>query len=67
MPKILCLTGLVVSGLIALVFLMDLAFGLMGMYSLAPFRLTDPVLDAVLIVSAALLGYLSWTSFRELK
>ncbi len=67
MPKILCLTGLVVSGLIALIFLMDLAFGLMGMSSFAPFKLTDPLLDSVLIVSSAVLGWLSWTSFRELK
>ncbi len=67
MPKILCLTGLVVSGLIALIFLMDLVFGLLGMSSFAPFKLTSPLLDAVLLVSSVVLGILSWTSFRELK
>ncbi len=67
MPKILCLTGLVVSGLIALIFFMDLAFGLMGMLTLAPFKLTSVLLDIVLLVSSVVLGYLSWTSFRELK
>ncbi len=67
MPKYLCLTGLVVSGLIALIFLMDLLFGLTGMMSLAPFKLISPMLDIVLLVSSVVLGLLSWTSFRELK
>lgn len=67
MPKILCLTGLVVSGLIALIFLMDLIFGLMGMSSLAPFNLTSLMMDLVFLVSSGVLGFLSWTSFRELK
>ncbi len=67
MPKFLCLTGLVVSGLIALLFFMDLAFGLMGMSSLAPFKLTSWLLDTVLLISSVVLGLLSWTSFRELK
>ena len=67
MPKFLCLTGLVVSGLIALLFFMDLAFGLMGMMSLAPFKLSSWLLDLVLLVSSFVLGFLSWTTFRELK
>ena len=67
MPKILCLTGLVVSGLIALIFFMDLAFGLLGMPSLAPFKLESWLLDCVMLVSSVVLGLLSWTSFRELK
>jgi len=67
MPKILCLTGLVVSGLVALIFLMDLIFGLMGMSSLAPFNLTSLMMDLVFLVSSGVLGFLSWTSFRELK
>jgi hypothetical protein len=67
MPKILCLTGLVVSGLIAIIFFMDLAFGLLGMSSLAPFKLASPLLDSVMLLSSVVLGYLSWTSFRELK
>jgi len=67
MPKILCLTGLVVSGLIALIFLMDLIFGLLGMSALAPFKLTSLLLDLVFLASSAVLGFLSWTSFRELK
>ena len=67
MPKILCLTGLVVSGLIALIFLMDLIFGLMGMGALAPFKLISWGFDAIFLVSSVLLGLLSWTTFRELK
>ena len=67
MPKILCLTGLVVSGLIALIFLMDLVFGLLGMLAFAPFKMSSLLLDVVFLVSSGVLGFLSWTSFRELK
>jgi hypothetical protein len=67
MPKILCLTGLVVSGLIALLFLMDLGFGMLGIVNLAPFKMISPLMDAVMLVSSVVLGVLSWTSLRELK
>lgn len=67
MPKILCLTGLVVSGLIALIFLMDLVFGLLGMFAFAPFKMSSLLLDVVFLISSGVLGFLSWTSFRELK
>lgn len=67
MPKLLCLTGLVVSGLIALIFLMDLVFGLAGMSALAPFKKMNITLDITMLVSSVVLGVLSWFSFKELK
>ena len=67
MPKILCLTGLVVSGLIALLFLMDLGFGLLGIMTLSPFKMISPLMDGVMLVSSIILGILSWNSLRELK
>lgn len=67
MPKLLCLTGLVVSGLIALIFLMDLVFGLAGMSALAPFKLNSLTFDIVMLVSSIVLGVLSWFSLRELR
>ncbi len=67
MPKLLCLTGLVVSGLIALIFLMDLVFGLAGMGALAPFKLNSMTLDIVMLISSIVLGVLSWFSLRELR
>jgi hypothetical protein len=67
MPKLLCLTGLVVAGLIALIFLMDLVFGLAGMSALAPFKKMDWGLDVTMLFSSIVLGILSWFSFKELK
>jgi len=67
MPKILCLTGLVVSGLIAFLFLMDLGFGLLGTMTLAPFKMISPLMDVIMLISSVVLGVLSWTSLRELK
>ncbi|MFN9913298.1 MAG: hypothetical protein ACK53L_11980, partial [Pirellulaceae bacterium] len=66
-PKFLCLTGLVISGLLALLFLMDMIFGFTGMSALAPFKLSSLFLDIVMIVSSLILGWLSWGSLRELK
>jgi hypothetical protein len=67
MPKLLCLFGLVVAGLVALIFLMDLIFGLAGMNALAPFKLNSLSFDIVMLLSSIVLGLLSWFSFRELK
>lgn len=67
MPKALCLTGLVIAGLVFFLFLFDLVFGLVGVKGLAPFNLASLVLDVCLIIAAGLLAWMSWTSFRELK
>ena len=67
MPKALCLTGLVIAILIFLIFICDLLFGLLGMQSLAPFKLSNWLMDIIFLLCAAGLGFLSWTSFKELR
>lgn len=58
MPKALSLVGIVVSALMLLVFGMDLAVGV-------PFRGANFTMSISFIVFSAILGYLSWTTFRE--
>lgn len=65
MPKALCLIGLVLAILVCLIFLVDLVAGLAGMLDLAPFRAASYVIDALFIVSAGSLAWVSWSTFRE--
>jgi hypothetical protein len=58
MPKALCISGLVVAGLVIILFAADLAVGV-------PFRRASMVMDISLLVCAALLGVLSWFTLRE--
>jgi hypothetical protein len=50
--------GLIVSGLIGLVFAADLAIGL-------PFRRASPMMDIGFILCAAAMAYMSWTTMKE--
>lgn len=59
MPKILTITGMVVAGLLLLLFGLDLAIGI-------PFSKASMLLDIGFAVSAGLLAYLSWSTYREL-
>ncbi|MFO0925339.1 MAG: hypothetical protein U0905_22995 [Pirellulales bacterium] len=59
MPKALCLIGLVVAGLVFLLFLLDIAIGLFDKASI--------IMDIMFMVGALGLAYLSWVSFREQK
>jgi hypothetical protein len=61
MPKALCLSGMVVAILIAILFLFDLA----APSSMAPFRKASILMDVSLLICAVLLGLISWTTFRE--
>ena len=61
MPKALCLSGMVVAILIAILFLFDLV----APPSLAPFRNASPLMDIALIICAIMLGAISWFTFRE--
>jgi hypothetical protein len=61
MPKALCLAGMVVAILLAILFLFDLA----APASLAPFRKTSLMMDVVFLVCAVALGVMSWLTFRE--
>ncbi len=58
MPKALCMSGLVVAGLVIILFAVDLAVGI-------PFRRASMMMDIALLTSAALLGLLSWFTLRE--
>jgi hypothetical protein len=65
MPKLLCLGGLVVAGLVLLLFLVDLIMSLAGMGAL--FNYKSLLMDIAFIVCSGILGYLSWTSFKEIR
>ena len=61
MPKALCLSGMVVSILLAILFLFDL----LAPESIAPFRKSSYLMDISFLVSAILLGIMSWLTYRE--
>lgn len=58
MPKYLTYFGLASAGLIATIFLVDLALGW-------PFKRASIVMDVVFILCAAVLAFISWTTLRE--
>jgi hypothetical protein len=58
MPKALCMSGLVVAGLVIILFAADLAVGI-------PFKRASVMLDVSLLSSAALLAVISWFTLRE--
>jgi hypothetical protein len=61
MPKALCMSGVVVSILIAILFLWDLA----APSAMAPFRKASIIMDVCLLIVAVLLGFISWMTLRE--
>jgi len=65
MPRMLCFGGLVVAGLVFLLFLVDLIMFFAGMGAL--FRYPSILMDIGFIVCSGLLGYLSWMSLKELR
>lgn len=65
MPKALCMTGMVIAILVFILFLLDLVFGLVGPTWLAPFKSASRLMDIAFVICAAILGFLSWTTFRE--
>ncbi|NLX99853.1 MAG: hypothetical protein GXY83_27465 [Rhodopirellula sp.] len=58
MPKALCILGMVIAVLLLILFGLDIATGV-------PFSGYSGVMDIGLIIAAAILGYLSWATFRE--
>lgn len=58
MPKALCISGLVVAGLVIILFATDLAVGI-------PFKRASVMMDVSFLASAALLGVISWFTLRE--
>ncbi|MBX3424217.1 MAG: hypothetical protein KF688_00935 [Pirellulales bacterium] len=60
MSKALTIAGLVVAGLVALVFTLDLLISI-------PFQGASTLMDVGAIIGAAMLGYASFEAFREVK
>jgi hypothetical protein len=60
MSKALTIVGMVVAGLVGLVFLLDLAVSF-------PFDRASIVMDVGALVAAGLLGYLSWDAMRDVR
>jgi hypothetical protein len=60
MSKALTIFGMVVAGLVALVFLADIAVGV-------PFQGASKTMDVGAIIAASVLGYLAWDAMREAR
>lgn len=58
MPKALSISGLVVAALILLIFGLDLAME-------KPFGRPSMAIDLGFVICAALLAYMSWSTYRE--
>ena len=58
MPKAMTIFGMVVAGLLTLVFALDLIVGI-------PFQGAKWGMDLGVLIAAAILGFLSFTTFRE--
>jgi hypothetical protein len=58
MPKALCITGMVVAALLVLLFGIDLA-------ARFPFARVNWWMDVGVVLSAAILGFLAWTTWRQ--
>ncbi len=65
MPRLLCLGGLVVAGLVFLLFLLDFVMTMAGMGAI--FRYPSLLMDITFMLCSAILGYLSWMSLKELR
>lgn len=59
MARALTVSGLVVAALVLLLFGLDLALGI-------PFGRGNVLVDVGFVVCAAVLAYLSWSTWREL-
>ncbi len=60
MGKALSIAGMVIGGVLALLFILDLAIG-------APFGgKAGPLPDIGLAISGAIVAYLGWNAFRDL-
>ncbi len=65
MPKALCLISLVASILIVVLFMADLAMGMLGMTEIAPLRSANKMMDITFVLMGAVMIYLSWSTYRE--
>lgn len=65
MQKGFCIFALAVAGLVCLLFLADLIFGMAGMVQLAPFKYASMVIDIVFAVSAGTIAVMSFLTYRQ--
>lgn len=61
MPKALCIAGMVVAVLVAILFILDLAVPSMM------FRQASILMDVVMIVCSIVLAVVSWLTLKEQK
>lgn len=60
MSKAMTIVGMVVAGLVGLVFVLDLAVGI-------PFSKASLLMDVGGMIAALLLGYLSWDAMKDIR
>ncbi|MEQ8209721.1 MAG: hypothetical protein RH917_07800 [Lacipirellulaceae bacterium] len=60
MSKAMTILGMVVAGLLLVVFIMDLALGI-------PFQGANMKMSIGAILASLMLGYASWDAFREIR
>lgn len=65
MQKGLCIAALAISVIVFVLFLADLLLGLLGQDMIAPFKFANMPIDIVFTVCSAVLGVLSWLTYRE--
>ncbi len=58
MAKVMTFGGMAVAGLTLLIFGLDLVIGI-------PFSRANALIDIGFVLSAGILGYLSWNAFRD--
>jgi hypothetical protein len=58
MPKALCMVGMAVAILLLIIFTLDIAASI-------PFQRASMVMDISMILCGLMLGYVSWSTFRE--
>jgi len=58
MPKVLTIMAMVVAALVLLVFVLDLAISI-------PFARANVMMDVAFILCALMLGYMSWSAYRD--
>ncbi|MEM9364683.1 MAG: hypothetical protein AAGD07_01730 [Planctomycetota bacterium] len=65
MPKALCLTSLVASIVLLVLFGSDLVMGLIGMGDVAILGSASMLMDIAFLIFAGALGYMSFSTYRE--
>ena len=60
MPKAICMSAMVISGIISLIFAADLVIGI-------PFNNASTPMDIGFLFCAATTAFLAWSTFREQK